>query len=93
MKKTLLSIILSSAFLFTSGQITVVKSNLLVVGDKFYEATDDNPSLILGSPGGNKTWNFSFLNAIDQDTINIVAPGGTPYGSSYPNADLCMVQE
>jgi hypothetical protein len=93
MKKTLLSIILSSAFLFTSGQITVVKSNLLVVGDKFYEATDDNPSLILGSPGGNKTWNFSFLNAIDQDTIIIVAPGGTPYGSSYPNADLCMVQE
>ena len=33
----------------------------MIVGDEFYLGKDDNPSIILGSPGGNKTWNFSFF--------------------------------
>ena len=84
-------------FLFISNslfsQITVTDSDLMIVGDEFYQGKDDSPSIILGSPGGNKTWNFSFLNAIDQDTISIVSPSVTPYASSYPNADLCMVEQ
>ena len=34
---------------------------------------------------------FFFLNAIDQDTISIVSP--FPYASSYPNSDLCMIEQ
>ena len=75
------------------SQITVTDSDLMIIGDEFYQGKDDSPSIILGSPGGNKTWNFSFLNAIDQDTISIVSPSVTPYASSYPNADLCMVEQ
>ena len=75
------------------SQITVTDSDLMIVGDEFYQGKDDSPSIILGSPGGNKTWNFSFLNAIDQDTISIVSPSTTPYASSYPNADLCMIEQ
>lgn len=93
MKKTLLSLVLSLSCIFSFAQITVTHMNLMVVGDEFYEAIDDSPSIILGTAGPNKTWNFSFLSALEQDTVSIVAPVTTPYASSYPNANLCMVTE
>jgi hypothetical protein len=92
MKKTLLSILLSLSCIITYGQITVTHTDMMFVGDEYYQGKDDSPSIILGTAGGNKIWNFSFLNAIDQDTISIVSPAVTPYASSYPNADLCMVE-
>lgn len=100
MKKTLLSIILSLSCILSFAQITVTHMDLMVVGDEFYEGTDDSMPTIIsggapgaGTAGPNKTWNFSFLNALEQDTVSIVAPATTPYASSYPNATLCMVAE
>tara|TARA_B100000965_G_scaffold364361_1_gene347984 strand:- start:50 stop:1156 length:1107 start_codon:yes stop_codon:yes gene_type:complete len=91
MQKTILILVFLFSSIFSFSQITVVASDLMMAGDEFYQGLDDNPSIILGTPGGNKNWNFSFLNAIDEDTISIVAPAGTPYASSYTNANLCMI--
>ena len=92
MKKTLLSIVLSLSCVLIYGQITVTHMDMMFVGDEYYQGKDDSPSIILGTAGANKIWNFSFLNAIEQDTISIVSPALTPYANSYPNADLCMVE-
>ena len=93
MNKTILILIFSLFYFSSFSQITVTNADFMIVGDEFYLGKDDNPSIILGSPGGNKIWNFSFLNAIDQDTISIVSPSTTPYASSYPNSDLCMIEQ
>ena len=79
MKKTLLSIILSISCILSFAQVTVTHMDIMFAGDEYYEKTDNMPPIILGSPGGNKVWNFSFLNGLDQDTVRIVSPVGTPY--------------
>lgn len=91
MKKTLLSIILSISCILSFAQVTVTHMDIMFAGDEYYEKTDNMPPIILGSPGGNKVWNFSFLNALEQDTVRIISPVGTAYESSYPNATLCMI--
>ena len=99
MQKTILILIFSLIISFSYSQITVTNSDIMIVGDEYYVGNDANPSVILGTPGGNKNWNFSFLvpvnqqGSLDQDTITIVSPSVTPYASSYPNADLCMIDE
>jgi hypothetical protein len=93
MKKSILIITFSLFTFFSFSQITVTNADLMIVGDEFYLGKDDNPSIILGTPGGNKAWNFSFLNAIEQDTISIVSPSVTPHAISYPGSDLCMVEQ
>ena len=60
MKKTLLSILLSLSCVISYGQITVTHMDMMFVGDEYYQGKDDNPSIILGTPGANKIWNFSF---------------------------------
>ena len=92
MKRILLSILLSISCIFLFAQITVTHMDLMYAGDEYYEKTDANPPIILGTPGGNKTWNFSFLNALDLDTVKIISPVGTPFESSYPNANICMIE-
>ena len=77
MKKTLLSILLSLSCIITYGQITVTHMDMMFVGDEYFLGKDDNPAIILGTSGANKIWNFSFLNAIDQDTVSIVSPSGS----------------
>ena len=49
MKKTVLSIILSLSCILSFAQITVTHMDLMVVGDEFYEGTDDSmPTIISG---------------------------------------------
>ena len=80
MQKTILFLIFSFFASFTYSQITVTNSDIMIVGDEYYVGNDANPSVILGTPGGNKNWNFSFLvpvnqqGSLDQDTITIVSP-------------------
>ena len=63
MNKSILILTFSLFTFFSFSQITVTNADLMIVGDEFYLGKDDNPSIILGTPGGNKAWNFSFLNA------------------------------
>ena len=54
MKKTLLSILLSLSCIITYGQITVTHMDMMFVGDEYFLGKDDNPAIILGTPGANK---------------------------------------
>ena len=92
MKKQLLYILLSLLAVNTSAQITIIDSDLVDVGDVIYQATDVNPSSMIG-PGnsGATQWDFSALQANETDTIEFISPIGTPFSSSHPSANLCFL--
>ena len=75
-----------------SAQITVLDTDLMNVGDIIYQAYDTvpAPSISLGNPGPNQTWDFSTLQVQEYDTTEFIDPAGTPFGNDHPTASLCI---
>lgn len=82
------------AFIFilfkSNAQITVTDVDVLAIGDMIYLPEDDNVSITPGSSGANVVWDFSSLDVTNVMTWQCVDPNTTPFGSSYPNANLCV---
>lgn len=87
MKKSLL-IFASLYGSVASAQITITQSDFITVGKTIYQAIDSNATIMIGSAGANRTWNFSSLASDSKDTIDVVTPGSTPYASNFPGANL-----
>jgi len=92
MKIKLLAVSLGFVSMNMSAQITVLDTDLISIGDVIYQATDTMPSSVIsvGNTGPNQNWDFSALQEMEIETIEVVAPVGTLYGSMYPNANLCV---
>ena len=92
MKIKLFTIALALVSMNMSAQITVLDTDLMSIGDVIYQAYDDAPasSISVGNAGPNQTWDFSALQEMEIETIEVVSPVGTLYGSMYPNANLCI---
>ena len=75
-----------------SAQITVLDTDLMNVGHIIYQAYDTvpAPSISLGNPGPNQTWDFSILQVQEYDTTEFIDPAGTPFGNDHPTASLCI---
>lgn len=73
--------------LAASSQITIVQSDLPVVGTYYINAVDSGYSAAI-TPGGTGPWNYSSLQNIEQDTLGFIAASLTPYASSFPAANL-----
>jgi len=93
--KTKLSVIVM-AFVSVNmfAQITVTDTDVLNIGDVFYEATDTvsigiNP----GNSGANQTWDFSALQNNIQDAIIVLNPNNTPHGIAHPDADVSIFMD
>lgn len=80
------------------SQITLTEANAPKAGLKFTNRSLDSAwaaRLNLGTPGTNKTWNFSgaVVAAGQPDfTEEYIAAAGTPYTASFPTANLVLRQ-
>jgi hypothetical protein len=92
MKTKLFAIALTFISMNMLAQITVTDSDLMNVGDVIYTAIDSLPSnsIAIGNAGANQTWDFSALQVLEYDTFEVIDPAGTPFGSIYPSANLCV---
>ena len=92
-RKLLLLLTISS--LNIQAQITVTQNDIIGVGDVIYQALDTivHPTISPGNPGSNQTWDFSYLQAMELDTIEFISPVATPFFSFHPTANLCVDQE
>jgi len=92
MKTKLLTIALGFIGLNALAQITVTDTDIIEVGDVIYQASDSIPStfITIGNSGANQSWDFSSLQEMETETIEVISPVGTLYGSMYPNANLCI---
>jgi len=91
MKKSLLFIfgatLFASADLLAQPTLTASGSNM-VVGDVFIWTTSN--AVAQGNAGANQTWNLSSLSSSGTATNTAVTPGSTPYGSSFPSANVSI---
>jgi len=93
MRTRLFTIALAFITINAFSQITVTDADLISVGDVVYEASDDNPSTVIniGNAGAvSQNWDFSSLQIMDIEEIEVISPIGTPFAGMYPNADMCV---
>ncbi len=92
MRTQLFTIFLAFISLNTLAQITVTDSDIISVGDIVYQAVDSLPSnsITIGNSGSNQTWNFSSLQDMEVDIIEVISPVGTPYENIHPDANMCV---
>jgi len=92
MKTQLFSIALAFISLNALAQITVTHSNIISVGDIIYQAVDSMPSnsITIGNSGSNQTWDFSSLQDMEIDIIEVISPVGTAYENLHPDANMCV---
>jgi hypothetical protein len=92
MRTKLFTIILAFIGINAFAQITVTDNDIIDVGDNIYEAVDSLPSnsITIGNSGASQTWDFSSLQVMEVDTIEVISPVGTPYESIHPNANMCV---
>lgn len=92
MKTKLFTIVLAFISVNALAQITVTDSDIISVGDIFYQAVDSMPSnsITVGNSGANQTWDFSSLQDMEVDIIEVISPAGTPYENIHPDANICV---
>ena len=92
MKTKLFTITLTFISFNVFAQITVTDYDIMDIGDVITQANDSMPSslITIGNSGPNQSWDFSSLQEMDIETIEVVSPVGTLYGSMYPNANICV---
>ena len=92
MKIRLIIITLAFITIDAYSQITVTDNDIISVGDIIYEASDysTGSAIVIGNAGANQIWDFSSLQALEIDTIEVLSPVGTPFESLHPNANLCV---
>ncbi|MEW6467965.1 MAG: T9SS type A sorting domain-containing protein [Bacteroidota bacterium] len=91
MKKHLLTL---SAMLFAGAssfaQITVDQWDVAGVNTVIRQAADTNPTVGPGPSGANVSWNLAAMQQHVVDTLLFTNPNWTPYGSSFPGANLAV---
>jgi hypothetical protein len=92
MNTKLFTIALAFISLNALAQITVTDNDIMDIGDVITQANDSLPSSLIsiGNSGVNQFWDFSSLQEMEIETIEVVSPVGTLYGSMYPNANICV---
>lgn len=93
MRRMLLAI-LSALSIGASAQITVTAASFPKAGDTLKMAVDVNPSSDLDvatPPGGNQTWDFSNLKALQTNDLIFGAASTGSHTAAYPGADIVLV--
>ena len=92
MKIKLFTIVLAFISVNAIAQITVTDSDIISVGDIVYQGVDSLPSnsIAIGNSGANQNWDFSLLQEMEVDIIEVISSVGTPYESIHPNANICV---
>src|ERR1035437_4635063 len=94
MKKILTIIALVTCVLFVKAQITITGADFGSIGFVGVQNNDTIPATLnVGNAGPlAQTWNFTALHTHYWDTIKFVNPITTPFGISFPMANIAVTQ-
>ena len=92
MRKITLLIMYIFSVMAGISQISITSDEIVDEGDVILQAndTDPDPSILPGDAGANVSWDFSALGELSVDTSYFIDPSNTPFGSSFPEANLAM---
>jgi hypothetical protein len=90
MRKTLLTLFIASTAFSGFSQVTVTSANIATLGDTVILARDTShfSTIDIGTPGGDKFWDFSSLEAQKPDGIILENPNTAPLYNLFPDADF-----
>lgn len=91
--KKLLPVVLSLSTIATaSAQLTITANDFASVGDNITFSVDEAPvtNFVQGTPGANKTWDFTVFNETATSSLQFVNPSTIPGGSTFTNANLAQ---
>ena len=75
------------------AQITILQSDMPVIGDTIPRAIDTLTTETGGNGGANQIWDFSSaLTHIQQNTA-IIDPAATPYLADFPNSNMAVTND
>ena len=76
------------------AQLKLKQHNFVSVGDTIVEYFERFPknTVDIGTPGKDKTWDFSDLNStvVGKETIVFVDPLDTPFSNDYPDSNIAL---
>lgn len=75
----------------SQAQITIVQSDLPIVGSGYINAVDDNYNAPMTPGGASQNWNYAGLLNADQDSLLCLSATGTPYAGIYPQSNLAAL--
>lgn len=92
MKKTLtlVSLVLLGGGFAALAQPTFTHTVTYTVGDQLPSSSFNAQGVSAGNAGANQTWDFSNIQSTGNSTSEVVNAASTPYGSSYPTANVCI---
>lgn len=91
MRRHLLLLALIFIAFISKAQITVTYSDMPSISDLYLEFTDSvkySDLNKIGSSGANQTYNLTWIQNHSIDTTYYIDPAGTPYSTTFPNANL-----
>lgn len=91
MKKTILSLFALTVAFAAAAQVTITTADVAPVFTVVRQANDTAPTVTVGAAGTNQTWNYTALQNQREDTLTFTLPNFTPYGSTFPGANLAAV--
>lgn len=79
------------AVLNVNSQTTLTSSNSPSIGDLQTQVTVDTTGITPGNQGANQLWSFTNLVRIDSNVNQWIDPAATPYGSLFPQSNVCSL--
>ncbi len=90
-KQLILLILMVNFCLLSLAQPTLTSSSFNQnVGETFDVLDISFSSVSPGSSGANQTWDFSNGIELQSFSATMLDPASTPYGSSFPSANICQ---
>lgn len=92
MRKELLVLSLLSFAGLASAQTTITAADQPIQLQVFHRYTDTTTAPSPGGSGTNQTWNYATLANHGEDSVTFTLPQWTPYDTSYPGTNICIMQ-
>lgn len=88
--RLLFTLLIAASFLNSDAQISILESDMSVVGDVVVRYNDTIPTYGPGGDGPNQTWDFTQAVVDETITTTVEAPSSTPYASDFTGSNLAM---
>lgn len=92
MKNIIITVILLTPLL-TFSQISIVNTDMALIGETISREQDTLPSVNEGSKGANQTWLLNTATVHVSLNTSILAPSATPYASDFSSSNLSMTND
>lgn len=79
------------SFVAVNAQTTITAADQPQILQVYHQATDTTQTQNPGNSGASQTYGLSGLLNQQEDSMTFTAPQWTPYDTSYPAANLCMI--